>query len=125
MRAPSSARVIAYAAPTSSTTSSASGLLNRNISTATGVSAITAPATSAAACEKCRRTVAYRSHTAPTPSSACGTRMLHELTPKARAESSMTQREAGGLSTVIAFDQSKDPKKNAFHDFVPAWTAAE
>ncbi len=37
----------------------------------------------------------------------------------------MIQSEAGGLSTVMKFDASKDPKKKAFHDLVPAWTAAE
>jgi hypothetical protein len=36
----------------------------------------------------------------------------------------MTQSEAGVLSTVMKFDASNEPKKNAFHDFVPAWTAA-
>ena len=76
----SSARVSAYAAPTSSSTSSASGLLNRNISAATGVSA------SDRAGEQrrpARRTSAGRSRraapTVATPSSACGTRMLHEF----------------------------------------------
>ena len=39
--------------------------------------------------------------TAATPSSACGTRMLHEFTPKMRAEISMTHSDAGVLSTVI------------------------
>ena len=94
--------------------SSASGLLNRNISAATGVSANTAPASSAAGAENLRRTVAYRSPTAATPSSACGTRMLHELTPKMRAERSITQSDAGGLSTVMKFEESNEPKKNAF-----------
>jgi hypothetical protein len=51
--------------------------------------------------------------------------MLQELSPKIRAETSITQREAGGLSTVMKFDASEDPKKNAFQLFVPAWTAAE
>ena len=60
-----------------------------------------------------------------TPSRAWGTRMLHELTPKTRADSSMTHSEAGGLSTVMKFDESKEPKKNAFQLLVPAWTAAE
>ncbi len=60
-----------------------------------------------------------------TPSSAWGTRTLHEFRPKTRADSSMTQSAAGGLSTVMKFDESKEPKKNAFQLLVPAWTAAE
>ena len=60
-----------------------------------------------------------------TPSSAWGTRMLHELTPKSRAEISITHSEAGGLSTVMKLDASEDPKKKAFQLLVPAWTAAE
>ena len=51
--------------------------------------------------------------------------MLHELTPKIRAESSMTHRAAGGLSTVMKLAASEEPKKNAFQLLVPAWTAAE
>ena len=51
--------------------------------------------------------------------------MLHELTPKIRAEISIGQRKAGGLSTVMKFDESEEPKKKAFQLFVPAWTAAE
>ena len=51
--------------------------------------------------------------------------MLHEFTPKIRAEISMTHSDAGGLSTVMKFDASEDPKKNAFQLCVPAWTAAE
>ena len=37
----------------------------------------------------------------------------------------MTQSAAGDLSTVMKFDESKDPKKNAFQLVDPAWTAAE
>ena len=51
--------------------------------------------------------------------------MLHELTPNSRADSPMTHSEAGGLSTVMKFAASDEPKKNAFQLFVPAWTAAE
>jgi hypothetical protein len=47
------------------------------------------------------------------------------LTPNTRAESSMTHSDAGGLSTVMKFDESKDPKKNAFQLVAPACTAAE
>ena len=51
--------------------------------------------------------------------------MLHALTPKMRAEISITHNAAGGLSTVMKLAASDDPKKNAFQLFVPAWTAAE
>ena len=55
----STARRVAYAEPTSSSVSSASGLSNRNISTATGVVASTTPASSPAAVDPVvRRTVA-------------------------------------------------------------------
>jgi hypothetical protein len=36
----------------------------------------------------------------------------------------MTHSAAGGLSTVMAFAASIDPNSHAFHDCVPAWTAA-
>jgi hypothetical protein len=35
--------------------------------------------------------------------------MLQALTPKIRAEISMTHNEAGGLSTVMKFDESDEP----------------
>ena len=49
--------------------------------------------------------------------------MLHELTPKMRAERSITHSEAGGLSTVMKLDESNEPKKNAFQLDAPACTA--
>ena len=42
-----------------------------------------------------------------------------------RSEISIGQSAAGDLSTVMKFDESKEPKKNAFQLFVPACTAAE
>ena len=36
----------------------------------------------------------------------------------------ISHSEAGGLSTVMKFEESIEPKKNAFQLFVPAWTAA-
>ena len=56
---------------------------------------------------------------------ACGTRIDHELTPKMRAEIAMGQIDAGVLSIVMKFDESVDPKKNAFQLLVAACTAAE
>ena len=120
----STARVVAQAAATMSSTSSASGLLNRNISTATGVSASTAPASRPAAGPATRRTVAYSSATAPTAIRACGASMLHDEKPKIRPDSAITHSEAGGLSTVIALAESSEPKKNAVQLCVPACTAA-
>ncbi len=118
------ARTIAYAAAVISRTRRASGLLNLNIRAATGVSASTSPAISPAACPNQRRTAAYSSTTEPTPSSACGTSIDHLLKPKIRADSSITHKEAGVLSTVMKLEESNEPKKNAFQLFVPAWTAA-
>ena len=45
--------------------------------------------------------------------SACGTRMLHELSPKTRTDSAITHSEAGGLSTVMRFAASEEPNRNA------------
>ena len=36
----------------------------------------------------------------------------------------MTHRNAGVLSTVMKFDESDEPKKNAVQLLVLAWTAA-
>jgi hypothetical protein len=83
--------------------------LNRNISTATGVSADTAPAMRPAAGPNHRLTVANSNQTVATPMSASGTRMLHELTPKIRADRSMIQSAPGVLSTVIEFAASDEP----------------
>jgi hypothetical protein len=51
--------------------------------------------------------------------------MLQLFTPKIRAGSSMSQRDAGGLSTVMKFAASELPKKNASQLRDPACTAAE
>lgn len=62
--------------------------------------------------------------TDPTPSNACGTNIAHELSPKIRTDNDMSQSDIGGLSTVIEFAASDEPKKKAFHDTEPACTAA-
>jgi hypothetical protein len=121
----STARCVAYAAPISTSTSRASGLLNRNINTATGVSASTAPAISLAPGPATRRAAAYSSPTDATPISACGARMLQLLTPKIRTDSPVIHNAAGVLSTVIAFAASDEPKNHAFQLSPPAWAAAE
>ena len=120
----SRARTIVYAAAVSSSTSRASGLLNRNISAAAGVSARVRPAMRPATGPNHRRTAAYSTPTQATPSSACGTSTLQELTPKIRPDSSITHSEAGVLSTVMKLAESNEPKKNAFQLLVPASTAA-
>ena len=51
--------------------------------------------------------------------------MLQALTPKSRAETSITHSDTGGLSTVMKFDASEEPKKAARELLVPACTAAE
>ena len=50
--------------------------------------------------------------------------MLALLKPKIRPDSAITQIDAGGLSTVMKFDESNEPKNSAFQLFVPACTAA-
>ncbi|MCX2850202.1 hypothetical protein [Curtobacterium poinsettiae] len=62
--------------------------------------------------------------TEPTAISAWGSSRLKLEKSNSRADSTITQSEAGGLSTVMKFDESREPKKNASHDFVPACTAA-
>ena len=118
------ARTRVYAAAVISSTSRASGLLNRNISAATGVSARTSPAMSPAGGPNQRLTAAYSSRTDATPSSACGASIDHWLKPKIRPDISITHREPGVLSTVMKLDWSNEPKKNAFQLLVPAWIAA-
>src|SRR5580698_2318109 len=122
VRPSSTARTSAYAATSISSTSSESGLLYRNISTATGVSASTRPATRPAPTPNQRRTAAYSTHTDSTPSMACGTSIDHWLKPNSRADSSITHNDPGVLSTVMPLAESNEPKKNAFQLFVPACT---
>ena len=111
-------------AATRSSTSNASGLLNRNISTATGVSAKVVPASRPAAVPNQRRTVAYSSPTAATPASASGTRMLQALRPNSRTDKPISHSAAGVLSTVIALPASSEPKNHAFQLTEPACAAA-
>ena len=59
------------------------------------------------------------------PMSACGTSNDQELSPNSRTDNAIGHSEAGGLSTVIVFAASDEPKKNAFQLFEPACTAAE
>ena len=52
-------------------------------------------------------------------------RLLQELRPNSRTDNAITHSAAGVLSTVIAFDASEEPKKNAFQLTEPACAAAE
>ncbi len=119
------ARSVAHTARAMSRVSRASGLLKRNISTATGVRAMTSPPSRAAPWPNRRRTVAWTTATVPTPMRTWGSRMANELRPNSRTDRAMTHRAAGGLSTVIALLASKLPQKNADHESAPACTAAE
>src|ERR1700753_3265879 len=103
--------------------SSASGLSERNISSAPGVSASATPAARPATGLATRRTALYSSPTEATPSRAWGTRSDHELNPKIRPDSSITHKDAGGLSTVIELPASSEPKKNALQILVAACPA--
>ena len=107
-----------------SRTNSASGLSNLNIRAAAGVAAKTAPATKPAAGDATRLTAAYTSATDPMPINACGTRRLALENPKIRPDTPMTHNEAGGLSTVMKFEVSRDPKNHAFQFWEPACAAA-
>lgn len=125
VRAPSRARSTQWTVMVISRVSSASGLLKRNISAATGVSAKTAPLSSPATGPNQRRTEAYRTAVVPTPMRAWGTRICQPPRPKSRTHRAIGHSAAGGLSTVIEFPASEDPKKKAFQLSLPAWTAAE
>ncbi len=105
----SSARTVAYAPATSRSTNSASGLLNRNISVATGVTASTTPAIRPAAGPYQRFTVAWSTPTAATPHSACGTSIAQLFSPKTRTDSAISHSDAGVLSTVIELAASDEP----------------
>ena len=98
-------------------------MLERVTATVTGVRASTRAAKRAAVWPAARRTVAWRTPTAATPMSACGRRIDQLEKPKRRAESTGAQSASGGLSTVMKFAASREPKNIAFQLFVPARTA--
>ena len=85
------ARIVKYAPRVRHRVSIASGLLNRNIITATGVRAIRVPAISPAILPLVRLTARYSTHTAAMPMSACGSSTVRELKPKRRANSAGIQ----------------------------------
>ncbi len=79
VRPSSNPRIRNQTAAVTHSTSSASGLLWREIATAVGVSASASPAPKPAARPNRRRVMSHTSATLATPISACGTSMLHEL----------------------------------------------
>ena len=107
---------VAHAASAMRRVRRASGLLKRNMRTATGVSASAAPARRPAAAPKRRFTVAWTTATVPTPIRTWGSRIAKELSPKRRTDRAMAHSAAGGLSTVMALLASKLPQKNADHE---------
>ena len=98
--------------------------MKRNISAATGVTASTAPASSPAPAPNQRLTAAASSADRQHALEHLGHQHAALEKPNSRPESAITHSEAGGLSTVMKFDESIEPKKNAFQLLVPAWTAA-
>ena len=84
---------------------------------------MTSPAIVAAAGPKERRTAAYRTPTVATPARACGRSRLHELSPKTRTDRPMSIVESGGLSMVMKFDASSEPKNQAAQLWLAAWAA--
>ena len=71
-----------------------------------------------------RRTVAYRTATAPTPISACGTKTAQLFIPNSRTDRPVTHSAAGGLSTVMKLLGSSEPKNHAVQSLAPDWAAA-
>ena len=102
-------RSVAHTAAVMHSTSSASGLLCREIATVIGVSASAMPATNAAWRPNRLTVMSYTSPTVATPISACGTSNAHELKPNARADSACTHSASGGLSTVCTPATSNEP----------------
>ena len=124
VRPDSTARTVNQAEATSSSTSSASGLSTRAIATVTGVIASAAAASTPAAGENTRRTVAYSSATAAIVHSACGSSSENEENPSTRADRPISHSDSGGLSTVMKLPGSSEPKNHAFQLSLPALAAA-
>ena len=72
-----------------------------------------------------RRTIAKRMATVAMPQRASGSRMLQEDSPKVRTDRPMSIVASGGLSTVMKFAESIEPKNHAVQLCEPASAAAE
>ncbi len=68
--------------------------------------------------------MAYSTATAATPISACGASTDQLFMPNRRTDSPVTHSEAGGLSTVMKFCASSEPKNHADQLCEPACAAA-
>ncbi len=86
---------------------------------------MTTPAIVAATGPALRLTIAKRRATAAIPQRASGRRMLHEESPKRRTESPMSIVASGGLSTVMKFAASIEPKNHAVQLCEAAYAAPE
>ena len=125
VRPSSSARPSAHSAPAQHRTSSASGLLWREIATVIGVSASTSPATNPArAAEPAAHEVVRERRRSRSPSAPAARGSLSEWKPKMRTDSACTHSASGGLSTVITFDASNEPYRNALQLSLIERTAA-
>ena len=89
----------------------------------TGVTANSSPASSPAHGPSARRTVRTSRATAATPISAWGTSTDQLDSPNNRIDRLISHSEAGGLSTVIEFAASEEPKNIAVQLWAPAWAA--
>ena len=89
------------------------------------MTASTSAAMIPAAAPNDRRTARNSTKTEATPMSASGKRMLHELRPKIRTDRPITMVDSGGLSTVMKFEASMEPKNQAVQSLEAATAAAE
>ena len=71
------------------------------------------------------RTTTNRMSTVATPARAWGRRMLNELSPNRRTDRPISIVPNGGLSTVMKFAASNEPKNQADQLFEAARAAAE
>ena len=58
------------------------------------------------------------------PIRAWGRSIENDEKPNSRADATINQSDAGGLSTVIELAESSEPNSQAFQDSVPDFTAA-
>ena len=58
------------------------------------------------------------------PARACGSSTDHDDSPSSRTDSPISIVARGGLSIVMKFAASSDPKNHAVQLWAPAWAAA-
>lgn len=101
-----------------------SGLLSRLMATVIGVSARTSAATAAGPCPQKRLTEECRIQIVPRAAATSGSIICQVPYPKTRQDRPITISTKGGLSTVMKFPASSEPKNQAFQLCVPLNTAA-